>query len=70
MDIQMFHRYNNLVAENKCKPLLCHTCDNWLITRVTQDNEPALQCVYCNTFIQPGLSLYQDISAVVREHTE
>lgn len=67
MDIQTFHRYNNLVADHKAKPLL-HSCGQPYVTRITEDNDPVLACVWCDTLTQPGLALYKDILAVVKEH--
>lgn len=70
MDIQTFHSYNQLVAEGKTKPLTCPDCNNRYVTRITEDGDPLLACVWCDTIIQPGLRLYQQVLAVVKEHSE
>jgi hypothetical protein len=70
MDIRVFHAYNNLVAAGKVKPLTCPDCDKGYVTRATIDGEPLLACTWCNTIVQPGYRLYQQIRAVVNEHSE
>ena len=69
MDIQTFHRYNRLVRQNKVKPLTC-TCGTAYTMRATEDAEPVLQCFMCNSLVQPGLKMYNDVQAVVKEHFE
>jgi uncharacterized C2H2 Zn-finger protein len=70
MDIQVFHRYNNLADEGTVKQLTCPDCDQVYVTRCTEDGEPLLACVWCDTIVKPGLRLYQQVLAVVREHSE
>lgn len=68
MEFQTFHRYNKLAKQGLVKPLACYTCRTTYILRVTEDDEPVLQCLLCDALIQPGLRLYQEICAVVKEH--
>lgn len=68
MEITIFHLYNRLVRRNMAKPLTCHTCDNAYALRATEDGEPVLQCFGCNSMLQPGLDMYDDIVSVVKEH--
>lgn len=68
MDIQVFHAYNRLVAQGVTKPLTCPDCDQIYVIRITEDNEPLLACVWCNTVVQPGIRLYSDVHSVVKEH--
>ena len=68
MDIRVFHAYNNLADAGTVKQLTCPECDQAYVTRVTKDNDPLLACVWCNTIIQPGLRLYQQVLSVVKEH--
>lgn len=70
MDIRVFHAYNNLADAGYVKQLTCPHCDQVYVTRMTEDAEPLLACVWCNTIIQPGLKLYQQVLAVVKEHSE
>lgn len=67
MEFQTFHRYNRLAKRGMVKPLSCPDCDNPYTLRTTEDAEPLLQCFYCDTLVQPGLRLYNDIRAVVTE---
>jgi hypothetical protein len=68
MNIQVFHAYNNLVDDGLVKPLTCPDCEHPLITRATEDGDPLLACVWCDTITQPGLGLYSQVLAVVKEH--
>jgi hypothetical protein len=70
MDISYFHRYNRLVRRGVVKPLAHGACGNEYVLRATDDAEPVLQCVWCNTLTQPGLAEYNRIKAVVKEHFE
>jgi hypothetical protein len=68
MNIQVFHMYNNLADAGIVKKLECPDCDQAYVTRITEDGDPLLACVWCNTITQPGLRLYQQVLAVVKEH--
>jgi NAD-dependent SIR2 family protein deacetylase len=68
MDIKTFHRYNRLVEQGLVKPLRCPSCDTVYVTRISEDADPLLQCFGCGSLIQPGLRLYSDVLAVVKEH--
>lgn len=70
MDIQVFHAYNRLADAGLVKQLTCPDCDQVYVTRITENLDPVLACVWCNTLAQPGLRLYNDVLAVVREHSE
>lgn len=67
MDIHEFHQYNRLVRRELVDPLTCDVCGFELITRMTLDADPLLQCLSCNVTIQPGLNLYNRIVAVNKE---
>jgi hypothetical protein len=68
MEIQTFHRYNRLVRRGLTRPLLCPHCEQEYTLRATEDAEPVLQCFNCDSWVQPGLGLYDKIKAVVKEH--
>jgi hypothetical protein len=68
MDIQVFHMYNNLADAGIVKQLVCPDCGQAYVTRIKDNDEPLLACVWCNTVVEPGLSLYQQVLSVVREH--
>lgn len=70
MDIRNFHRYNRLVNRGMVKPLTCPHCEHTYTLRATEDGEPVLQCNWCNSLVQPGLSMYTRVVAVVKEHFE
>lgn len=69
MEFQTYHRYNKLVRRGMAKPLT-HGCGHEYTLRLSEDNDVVLQCTDCNTLVQPGLRLYNDVQAVVREHFE
>lgn len=68
MDFQTFHKYNRLVRRGMVKPLTCPVCDEKYILRVSEDDDPVLQCLACNSLTQPGLNMWDKVRAVVKEH--
>lgn len=66
MDIHIFHMYNRLARRGLAKPLTC-SCGEVYTLRATMDGEPVLQCFMCDSLVQPGLALYNDVRAVVKE---
>lgn len=70
MNIQMFQRYRRLVDAGMVKPLTCGKCEQEYILRASEDGDPLLQCLNCDRMVQPGLRLYDQVCAVVREHSE
>jgi hypothetical protein len=68
MDIQVFHKYNELADAGIVKSLLCQHCDQKLVVRIDSGVNPYLLCPWCNVSVHPGLSMYKDILAVVKEH--
>lgn len=68
MEWYYFHAYNHLASEGKVKPLSCPNCDTKLATVLGDNDEPALWCRICDTLIKPGLDVYDQIRAVVKEH--
>lgn len=66
----VWHRFNSLIKADKVNPIKCPDCDIRMITRVkgTIDDEPYLWCYQCDTFIKPGLDVYDRVRAVVSEH--
>lgn len=69
MDIQVFHAYNRLSDDGFVKPLTCHHCDAKLVSRIDAEDKPYLYCAFCNIESYPGLALYGNILAVVKEHS-
>lgn len=65
---EVFHRYRHLVEEGKAKGIECPNCETVMITRLGKDDEPALWCHGCDSTIQPGLNVIQQLRAVVNEH--
>lgn len=70
MDIQYFHKYNRLVRRGVTKPLACPQCGHEYTLRATESAEPVLQCSWCNSLVQPGLNMYNNVVAVVKEFYE
>ena len=64
---QTFHLYNRLVRRGLTKPL-AHSCDTEFVLRLGEEDKPVLVCYLCNTTTHPGLKMYSDIRAVVKEH--
>lgn len=67
MEIQEFHKYNRLVKRGFADPLACSTCETEYILRATEDGDPLLWCIMCPSLVQPGLKIYDRISAVNKE---
>lgn len=70
MDFQTFHRYNRLVRRGVTKPLACQHCDRPMTLRLGEEDKPVLYCAYCNVTVLPGLKMFEDINAVVKEWFE
>lgn len=68
MDFQTFHKYRHLASVGKVKPLTCPLCEGVYVLRATEDGDPVLQCFPCGTRTQPGLRLWENVQAVVKEH--
>jgi len=62
------HAYRNLAEEGKVRFLSCPDCNENLISRIDEDEEPMFWCPICDTTIRPGLDMYDQIRAVVNEH--
>lgn len=67
MDFQTFHKYNRLARRGFVKPLTCGHCGNELVLRLTDEDEPGLECYHCITQFVIRESFYEDIRAVVKE---
>lgn len=67
MEFQTFHNYNRLVRRGYTKPLV-HSCGDEFTLIIGDEDKPALKCFACNTITYPGLRMYSDILAVVKEH--
>lgn len=68
MDFQTFHKYNRLVRRGLVKPLTCPVCETEYVLRVSEHDDPVLQCFPCDSLTQPGLNLWNNVQAVVKEH--
>lgn len=68
MDFQTFHRYNRLVRRGVTKPLTCQHCDTEYVLTIGDEDKPALKCYGCGVVKYPGLAMYSDTLAVVKEH--
>lgn len=68
MDFRTFHLYNRLVRRGLVKPLICPVCEMDYVVRTDADDEPVLQCFGCQSTTKPGLKLYSQVEAVVKEH--
>lgn len=67
MDYQTFHKYNRLVRRGLTKPLT-HSCGQEFVLAIGDDEKPVLKCYGCSTTTYPGLTMFSDIRAVVKEH--
>lgn len=66
-DFQTYHLYNRLVRRGLTKPLT-HSCGTEFVLIMGEEDKPALKCYGCSTTTYPGLSMFSDILAVVKEH--
>ena len=68
LEFKYFHLYNRLVRRQLVKPLACRHCDNPFTLRADENDQPVLRCYFCSTTVLPGLDLYRQVRAVVKEH--
>lgn len=66
-DFQTYHNYNRLVRRGLTKPLT-HSCGGAYTLTIGDEDRPALKCFSCGTTTYPGLNMFSDIRAVVKEH--
>lgn len=68
----LIHTYNNLVDDDKARPIVCPDDQQLLIPvidTVRDDNDdPVLWCPACNARHRPGIDVWDQIEAVVKEH--
>lgn len=67
MSFQVFHKYNRLVRRGQAAPLACGRCNQELVLRLGPEDQPALDCMFCNSRILPGMAMYDGILAQVQE---
>lgn len=65
MEFDVFHKYRRLVARGILEPLKCPSCDVEYTVRIGAFDEPVLECFSCNSLLQPGGRLYNDMKAEV-----
>lgn len=64
---QVFHSYQNLADVGAVRPLTCPDCGGRLVTQLYK-NDLGLWCPACDHYLVPGLTLIDQVYAVVREH--
>lgn len=67
----LIHTYNNLVEDGKANALRCDDDNQLLIPMIDADedsDDPVLWCPSCDTIRRPGINVWDQISAVVKEH--
>lgn len=65
-----YHQYRLLAARGMVKHLTCPDCGSNLITRIRKDDDDVwLWCAADDAWTRPGLDVFTQIKAVVREHT-
>lgn len=67
MDIRWFHQYNRLARRGFVDPLSCGHCGHDLVLRLTDEDEPGLECYHCLTEFVIRESLYERIRAIIKE---
>jgi len=66
---ELFHRYSKLVRRSVVRPLICQKCEGFLVTiQHPKTQNLALKCYACNSVIEPGSAMIDDVEAVVKEH--
>lgn len=67
----VYHTYRRLADEGKVRHLLCPDCETQLVTRLNSaegSEDVWLWCSFCDSMKRPGLNIYAQILAVVKEH--
>lgn len=68
MNFEIFHSYMKLARRGYCTPLTCRHCSNEQTVMRGDDDEPRLHCFYCGVTVTPGLNMYDQMVAIVKEH--
>lgn len=64
---QIVHNFRRCVEEGHAAPLLCPEDENILHASPDKDGEPVFKCYYCGTVYNPGLKIWDQITAIVKE---
>lgn len=67
---KLIHSYRNLVERGDAPAIRCPNCTNNLISVIDPDVDepvPALWCPFCDKTVKPGVGLWDQISAAVRD---
>lgn len=61
------HAYRKAVAMGEAPPILCPECDGELVPVVGRDTLPALRCLACRMVWEPGMQVWDQITANIGE---
>lgn len=61
------HAYRKAVAMGKAPAILCPDCSGELVPVVGRDTLPALRCLSCRATWEPGMHVWNQIEANIRE---
>lgn len=61
------HAYRKAVAMGQAPAILCPDCDSELVPVVGSDTLPSLRCLACRVVWEPGLHVWDQIEANIRE---
>lgn len=69
---RIIHSYQNIVDDGNARPLRCPDDDAVLVSTMDihdrSNPDPVLWCGACDKRIRPGLDVWDQITAVVKEH--
>lgn len=61
------HNYRRCVEAGHAAALSCPECENILNPSPDSDGEPIFKCYYCSITYDPGLNVWDNMQAVVKE---
>lgn len=61
------HAHRRAVARGKANPILCPDCALEMGVFVGSDEEPIFRCFSCRVVFEPGLDVWDQIDAVLKD---
>ena len=61
------HAHRRAVARGKALPILCPDCTVEMVPVADRNDEPALKCLACGVVYEPGLDVWDQIDAVLKD---
>jgi hypothetical protein len=66
---KLVHAYRKLAEEGKTE-FMKHECGTILVSMIGENDEPVFWCVSCDVKIVPGVWVYDQMEAAIKENSD